>query len=672
MACAMGCSSDADPAIATADPGSATQSSQADSMGCSVVSAGGEFANQTFPDQTKRFHIEFDATPSTANLDAVVGLGNGGASGFTDLAAIVRFNASGLIDARNGSVYQAFSDLSYQAGATYHIRLDVDPRHQSYVVYVRTPGSSSYLGLTAEHAYRTEQAGLTHLNNLASEVDADAGTLTICNVTVVTDSTTPDGCLWVAAGDDPASLPLADATALDTVTFKALTKTTDIDAVIGLSAGVPRGFTDIAAALRLRPDGLLDARDGDSYRASESTGYDLETREFRIIADLPTHRYAVLTAKEDAGHEVARRFKFRTEQSAVTHLDHLAVIVDGTQGSVRVCPPTVSLSSGVAYSIEGIPASQVIPLDDDSALINGVRVGPDGAGANDAAQATGLEFQRVLGDSRGNLYALSIGFTAVTITKRAGDQLLWTRSVALEASDEHASEIQDALVTQDGGLAILASAEAYNEIRLDPAGTVTSHLTFNALVSRLVDDGLIQIDHRFSQPLHLLVTRTGLQGQVIWQRDFVTDASVDQLIVDPEHNVLFGGTAGGQPDFGGGPLAAPDDLTPVYMVKLSSTGEHVFSKRLALHDINGIASNGSRIVVSGTRHFDLHNAFLLSFDAQGGPGHDYGSPGWTLFDQEWGDGGSVVMGLTGRVWWTRTLGWPLEPLFGPFLVTLEE
>src|SRR4051812_10381875 len=55
---------------------------------CSVVRAGGLWWNQAFPDQARRFHAEFDATPSASPIDAVVGLGSGSASRFDQLAAI--------------------------------------------------------------------------------------------------------------------------------------------------------------------------------------------------------------------------------------------------------------------------------------------------------------------------------------------------------------------------------------------------------------------------------------------------------------------------------------------------------------------------------------------------------------------------------------------------------
>src|SRR5581483_360226 len=54
--------------------------------------------NVSFAPQTGGFEAKFDATPSAANMDGVIGLSNGPASGFNSLAAIVRFNNTGTID----------------------------------------------------------------------------------------------------------------------------------------------------------------------------------------------------------------------------------------------------------------------------------------------------------------------------------------------------------------------------------------------------------------------------------------------------------------------------------------------------------------------------------------------------------------------------------------------
>jgi hypothetical protein len=145
-----------------------------------VATAGGPWWNQGFSDQTKRFHVEFDATPSAVGLDAVIGLAGGTATGFSGLAAIVRFNASGMIDARDGDTYRAIFDIPYSAGTAYHFRIDTDVRTHKYSAFVRFAGS--YTPIARDAQFRTEQSGVTHLNDIASKVDGASGSVAICGV----------------------------------------------------------------------------------------------------------------------------------------------------------------------------------------------------------------------------------------------------------------------------------------------------------------------------------------------------------------------------------------------------------------------------------------------------------------------------------------------------------
>src|SRR5205809_709857 len=73
----------------------------------SCLTSAGIWRNSPVPTQTGAFEAQFDAAPATANMNGTVGLSNGPAADWTNLAAIVRFNSTGTIDARNGGVYAA-------------------------------------------------------------------------------------------------------------------------------------------------------------------------------------------------------------------------------------------------------------------------------------------------------------------------------------------------------------------------------------------------------------------------------------------------------------------------------------------------------------------------------------------------------------------------------------
>src|SRR5438128_758542 len=144
----------------------------------SCVTSAGAWQNVAIPSQTGAFEVPFDATPSTANMDGVVGLANGPAADYTNLAAIVRFNPTGTIDARNGVDYAAATAIPYTVGTTYHFRLDVDIASHSYTAYVTPTGATEQL-VGSAFAFRTEQSAVSVLNNLV--VYASVAGETVCN-----------------------------------------------------------------------------------------------------------------------------------------------------------------------------------------------------------------------------------------------------------------------------------------------------------------------------------------------------------------------------------------------------------------------------------------------------------------------------------------------------------
>jgi hypothetical protein len=123
--------------------------------------------NNAFTAQTGQFTAEFDASADRAGTDAVVGLSKGNASSYDHLAAIVRFNEAGTIDARNGNTYAAAAQVAYEPGTKYHFRMVVDVAKRQYDVYV-TPAGGSEVLLANDFAFRSSQSGVTSLNNWAT------------------------------------------------------------------------------------------------------------------------------------------------------------------------------------------------------------------------------------------------------------------------------------------------------------------------------------------------------------------------------------------------------------------------------------------------------------------------------------------------------------------------
>lgn len=116
-----------------------------------------------------------------------MGFSSGTATGYTSLAAIVRFNQSGNIDVGKGNSYAADQSVPYSAGLTHHIQMAIDPSNHTYTVYVTPPGGSQ-ITLPSNYAFRSEQATTSSLNNWALYVDV--GYESICNLTIASGSMT--------------------------------------------------------------------------------------------------------------------------------------------------------------------------------------------------------------------------------------------------------------------------------------------------------------------------------------------------------------------------------------------------------------------------------------------------------------------------------------------------
>lgn len=629
---------------------------------CNTVAAGGSWWNQGFPDQSRRFHVEFDATPSAVGIDAVVGLARGAAAGFTDLAAIVRFNASGMIDARDGDTYHAISSVTYAAGATYHIRIDLDVRTQRYSAFVRF---GPYLAFARDFAFRTEQAGATVLNDIASEVDGASGSIAVCNVVVVADATTADGCVVASAGDGFISQPVANATVVGTATFRATPSGPGIDGVIGLSAGAPAGFSELAAAVRFSPAGVVDVRDGDTYRADLPQNYSTHGFDLRMTSDLTSHTYSVFLGA--TGGELARQYRFRPTQAAATHLDHISAILDGPSGSVTLCPGSSAASAGLAYSREGSYA--VAPLPDDASVISDGATTQrlDPTGKTVAQVADGGE---VAVDAQGDVFIASVARTAPTLSVRKYDPglaLLWTASAGVPAG----AQIQGIAADAVGDVVIGAAATG------DGSVTATRFTAGGALAAQLSAPGqAIGVDGdqalvAWNDSGTLRITRYALDGGVVWSRGFTGRATIAQITADPRHQVLFGGELIDAIDFGGGTLplrSNPDGSVDGFFVVLSQAGDHVMSRAVGMSQVASVASNGDNIAVSGLLRTQLRHLMLLQFGT-GGRSFSTGLGVGGINGEELGSGGRVVVGPSGRLWWNMFSNYPIVFAFPYLLVT---
>ena len=147
---------------------------------CKKAVYGGGFINTSIPVKTGTFTAFFEATPNRTYANMLVGLSNGAASGYTSVAAFIRFNQSGNIDARNGGIFTALSSIPYLANSKYRFRLVVNISNHTYSAYVTPPGQSEKT-IGTNLKFRSKQNTISQLNNWTAFVTSSNSTLEICN-----------------------------------------------------------------------------------------------------------------------------------------------------------------------------------------------------------------------------------------------------------------------------------------------------------------------------------------------------------------------------------------------------------------------------------------------------------------------------------------------------------
>jgi hypothetical protein len=342
------CTARIEDAPAPPTPGQSTQAI-APFVGFCAESLRDRWQNQVIAQRTSGpVTIKFDAQVydnAGVPIDAVIGFSDQPTSKFTDLGPILRFNPEGNLDVRNGDAYSADIVMPYRVNdpfgdtvVSYFVRMEIDMNAHRYSVFVREDGGPEQT-LATDYAFRSEQATLGRLGNVASFNDAGHGAMFFCHGKV-----TPPDCRtssqtsgWATATTYPETTS-SYIVEVDTIPLGA-----DIDAIVGLSSTEPRTYGDLAAILRFRPDGTVDARDGDTYRAAQRVSYTANHfYTFVFIVDLLAGTYSAWLDDPSgvASWVVADHYRFRTEQAGSTSLGIIGQKVDA--GSVTTCDVGIS------------------------------------------------------------------------------------------------------------------------------------------------------------------------------------------------------------------------------------------------------------------------------------------------------------------------------------------
>jgi hypothetical protein len=219
----------------------------ASTSGAVCISSSGSWRNTALSQtQTGNFRVSFDATPTSATMNAISGLSSGLALDYPDLAAAVRFNPGGTIDVRNGSTFAATNRVPYSAGVTYHFVFAVNITKHVYTVYVGT--SAGLVPVVGNVAFRSEQSAVKLLGYAG--VKSSQGTLRVCNVALASSNDGPTSTMVL--NSSASSLNFGDvgvsSSATQTVT---LTNAGTSSVTISKVSVAGAGFTANGAATGL-------------------------------------------------------------------------------------------------------------------------------------------------------------------------------------------------------------------------------------------------------------------------------------------------------------------------------------------------------------------------------------------------------------------------------------
>jgi hypothetical protein len=221
--------------------------------------------------------------------------------------------------------------------------VEIKPETSQYSVWVNAYRDGAYRmsGYVAENfAFRTEQAGLAHFDNVARFVDSANGALEVCDSYVAWTE-----CLNPLSGQGWVTQPIQPMSGVFTVETELAAYPMTTDAVFGLSNGIADAFADLGPIVRFNPNGTIDARDGDVYRAVQVVTRDPNQSYYiQMSVDVPHKTYSVWVRPRynaTAWVLLARDFAFRSEQANVAVLDHMGAFVDSADSAFLACDPLI-------------------------------------------------------------------------------------------------------------------------------------------------------------------------------------------------------------------------------------------------------------------------------------------------------------------------------------------
>jgi hypothetical protein len=496
-------------------------------------------------------------------------------------------------------------------------------------------------------------------NTVIHEQDALAGEDAVASIA----SPLAADCAGQGPGDGFVHTPLPSSTTLGITDFAA-TATGDLalDAVIAVSSGQATSFNQLAAAVRFNTSGMLDVRDGSTYRADSAVTTALgHAFRIRVVADTSSHTYSVYVRDGDVTTRLARRYAFRPTQATVASLDNLASIVDGAAGQLSICDVVGTAPTRVAYSREGayavfpMAADQVLASDGISTTLklgaNGQVLGQVARGGHVTADPSGQPYVALAANGQ-----LAVDAYTAALAPR------WNRVDPVPADTRVLSTMADA-----GGLMIALTSNGQVSVARYPASGGPRVLqSIGGTHVALGPDGYAIGMHTPGSALS--VGAFSNTGASLWFQSYqaAPTATIEVMTLGVGGRIVVGGHFSGPINFGGPtlePVFNGEVNVNSYVVALDhATGAHAFTTRIPTTRLTGAAANASRLVIAGETWVTPIFPHLWQLDTSGAV---VGGEPDTGFYEQWGRSGRVALDASGRIYWERSMMWP-SPVSEPF------
>lgn len=472
------------------------------------------------------------------------------------------------------------------------------------------------------------------------------------------------GCTVHAAGGGFGDLTLPAASTLAIVDLEATAAISPtLDAVISMASGPATSFNHLATSVRFSTAGVLDVRDGTTYRADKSIPFALgQPRKLRIVADIPSHTFSVYV--EEATHlttRLATRYAFRSTTATVPSLDRLAAIVDGAAGQLSVCNVVSATASAVAFTREG--AYGVVPLASNQALVSDgstvtMRLAANGAVLNQVAAGGELA-----ADPAERAYVARV--TGGQLSLRAYTATLAPRWSRLDPVPPGASVLAAAADSAGVTLALSTPGAGVSIRRYPETGAAGTAFFTVGTHAAVTPDGFAIATTAATAYTVAVFSNSGV---LQWAKSFpgAIGASIEVMTLGLGGRVVLGGHYEAPITFGGltlDPVHHQEIDLSTYVVGLDrASGAHVFSRQINASQLTGAAGNGPRLALSGERIVTPIFPDLWQLDASGA---QIGGTPYVGFYEDYGRSGRIAIGPTNRVFWERTMLWP-APVSDPY------